>query len=147
MGRKFEGDAEFMSRRLIFDTTVWIDFLRNKMNAEATLLTDYISNNEPVLLIPAIIQEILQGIRDDSQYDKMKDILSYFPVLPIPPVEAAIGAADLYRFLRKKGVTIKKSNDCLIAYYAIHFSIPLVHLDSDFEIISTHSRLKTWKER
>jgi predicted nucleic acid-binding protein len=136
-----------MSQQLLFDTSVWIDFLRNKHNPEADLLTDYISGNQPVVLIPTIIQEILQGIRDDAQYAHIKDILSYFTVLQIPPVQAAIGAAELYRFLRKKGLTIRKSNDCLIAFHAIDFSIPLVHSDNDFEIISKYSKLKTWKGR
>jgi len=136
-----------MSQQLIFDTSVWIDFLRNKHNPEADLLTDYISGNHPVVIIPAIIQEVLQGIRDDAQYEHIKDILSYFIVLQIPPVQAAVGAAELYRSLRKKGLTIRKSNDCLIAFHAIDLSIPLVHSDNDFDIISKHSKLKTWKNR
>lgn len=133
-----------MSQRLLFDTSVWIDFLRNKNTPEADLLTDYIENNHPVILIPTIIQEVLQGIRDDAQYRQIKDILSYFTILQLPPIEAAIGAADLYRALRKKGLTVRKSNDCLIAFYAIEFSIPLAHGDADFDIIGDHSKLKIW---
>jgi len=136
-----------MSEPLIFDTTVWIDFLRNKHNAASDLLVEYIERNDQVLLVPAILQEILQGVREDAQYNHIKEILSYFTVLQIPPVQAAVGAADLYRALRKKGLTIRKSNDCLIAYYAIEFSIPLVHSDSDFDLISKHSRLKIWKTK
>lgn len=44
-------------------------------------------------------------------------------MLELDTVEAAIGAADLYRALRKKGITIRKSNDCLIAYYAIAHNV------------------------
>ena len=134
-----------MSDRLIFDTSVWIDFLRNKTTPEVHLLGNYIENNHPVILIPTIIQEVLQGIRDDSQYRQIKDILSYFTILQLPPVQAAIGAAELYRSLRKKGLTIRKSNDCLIAFYAIEFSIPLAHSDNDFDVISSQSKLKIWK--
>lgn len=134
-----------MNEPLIFDTSVWIDFLKNKRNSASDLLMEYIERNDQVLLVPTILQEILQGIREDAQYKHIKDILSYFTVLQIPPIQAAIGAAELYRALRKKGLTIRKSNDCLIAYYAIEFSTPLVHLDSDFDLISTHSKLKTWK--
>jgi len=133
-----------MSERLIFDTSVWIDFLRNKSNPETDLLTSYIEQDDQVLLIPTILQEVLQGIREDKQYTHIKEIFSYFTVLQIPPVHAAIGAAELYRGLRKKGLTIRKSNDCLIAFYAIEFSTPLVHIDSDFGLISKHSKLKIW---
>ena len=134
-----------MSQQLIFDTSVWIDFLRNRKTPESDLLTKYLEQNDPALLMPTIIQEVLQGIRDDGQYRHIKDIFSYFTVLQLPPLQAAIGAADLYRSLRKKGMTVRKSNDCMIAYYALEFNIPLVHRDSDFELISKHSRLKTWK--
>ena len=132
-----------MSEPLIFDTSVWIDFLKGKNNPESDLLTSYIDNEDQVLLIPAILHEVLQGIREDTQYRQIKEIFSYFTVLQLPPVQAAIGAAELYRGLRKKGVTIRKSNDCLIAFYAIEFSTSLVHLDSDFELICKHSKLKT----
>jgi len=136
-----------MSEPLIFDTSVWIDFLRGKSNPQVDLLTLYIDHNDQVLLIPTILQEVLQGIREDTQYRQIKEIFSYFTVLQLPPVQAAIGAAELYRGLRKKGLTIRKSNDCLIAFYAIEFSTPLVHLDSDFDLISKHSKLKTWNSQ
>jgi predicted nucleic acid-binding protein len=133
-----------MSVPLIFDTSVWIDFLRGKRNPQSDLLTSYVEQEDQVLLIPTILQEVLQGIREDTQYRQIKDIFSYFTVLQLPPVQAAIGAAELYGGLRKRGVTIRKSNDCLIAFYAIESSTSLVHLDSDFELISKHSKLKTW---
>jgi predicted nucleic acid-binding protein len=132
-----------MNEPLIFDTSIWIDFLRGKKNFGSDLLTSYIENNDQVLLIPVILQEVLQGIRDDKQYRHIRDIFSYLSALQLPPIQAAVGAADLYRSLRKKGLSIRKSNDCLIAYYAIEFSIPLVHLDNDFDLISLHSKLKT----
>lgn len=133
-----------MKEPLMFDTSVWVDFFRNEKSEKADLLAFYIENNEPILLMPTIIQEVLQGIREDTQFRRLKDILSYMQILEISPVEAAIGAAELYRSLRKKGVTIRKSNDCLIAYYAIEFSITLIHSDSDFDLISSSSHLKTW---
>jgi predicted nucleic acid-binding protein len=134
-----------MSQQILFDTSVWIDFLRNRNTPEADLLTTYVKSNHPVALTPTIIQEILQGIRDDNQYFQIKDILSYITTLQLPPIQAAIGAAELYRSLGKKGLTIRKSNDCLIAFYAIEFSIPLAHADGDFDVIGNHSKLKIWK--
>lgn len=136
-----------MSEPLIFDTSVWIDMLKNKNNPASNLLADYVEHNDEVLLTPTILQEILQGIREDRQYLHLKEILSYFTMLQLPPSFAATGAAELYRSLRKKGLTIRKSNDCLIAFFAIELSIPLVHLDKDFDLISKHSNLKTWKSR
>ncbi|GAA4798342.1 hypothetical protein GCM10023231_28820 [Olivibacter ginsenosidimutans] len=47
----------------------------------------------------------------------------------------------------RKGVTIRKSNDCLIAYYAIFHAITIVHADRDFETIRQHSDLQVWKQK
>lgn len=65
-------------------------------------------------------------------------------IIEIDPTVAAIEAANLYRELRKKGVTIRKPNDCLIAVYALHFNVELCHNDSDFDFIAAHSALKIY---
>lgn len=108
-------------------------------------MVHYVEEDKLVLLTPTIFQEILQGIRDDFKYLQIKEMLSYFTVLELPPIRAAVGAADLYRSLRKKGVTIRKSNDCLIAYYALEFSCSMAHADFDFDLISKHVGLKILK--
>lgn len=131
-----------MNEPLLFDTSIWIDFLNKKKSPGADLLEQSILNDHPIYLTPTILQEILQGIRDDSTYERIKDTLSYYNVLDLPQIQAAIGAADLYRTLRKKGATIRKSNDCLIAYYALEFSITLVHNDTDFDQIQQYTDLK-----
>lgn len=136
-----------MSDPLVFDTSVWIDFLHNKSNPASDLLTSYIEGNDQILLTPTILQEILQGIRDNAQYKHIREILSYFTTLQLPPIQAAVGSADLYRSIRKKGLTVRKSNDCLIAFYAIEFSTALVHSDSDFDLIGKHTKLKIWRPR
>ncbi len=46
---------------------------------------------------------------------------------------AAEGAAQIYRRLRRKGITIRKSNDCLIAWHAMENKIPILHKDRDFD--------------
>jgi len=67
-----------MSVRLLFDTSVWIDFLNQRNIQSANLLEKNILDDEQVFLTPTILQEILQGIRDDSKYEQIKETLSYF---------------------------------------------------------------------
>lgn len=133
-----------MREPLIFDTSVWVDFLNKKQTQEALFLEEYILADGEVLLTPTILLEILQGIREDSKYSQVRETLSYFRLLELPAYGAAIGTADLYRALRKQGITIRKSNECLIAYYAIWFSVPLVHTDRDFDQIGLFTDLKVW---
>jgi predicted nucleic acid-binding protein len=61
------------------------------------------------------------------------------------PYESAIKAAQLYRSLRRKGITIRKANDCVIAALCIEFDIPLFHSDKDFDNIAKYSALKIYK--
>lgn len=127
---------------MLVDTSVWIDFFNGKNSANTNLLKNFLEEEELIFTVPIIIQEILQGIRDDKQYNEVKQALLNLEILKLDPVEAAIGAADLYRALRKTGITIKKSNDCVIAFYAIYYNVELLHKDSDFDLIAKYTKLK-----
>src|SRR5690606_20720437 len=122
-----------------------INFLNKKNTPEVELLETYVLEDAEVLITPTILQEILQGVRDDSKYGQIKETLSYFQLLEMPAYQAAIGAAELFRSLRKRGVTIRRSNDCLIAYFAIWFAVPLVHSDRDFDLMVEHTELSVWQ--
>lgn len=108
-----------MKGPIIVDTSVWINFFRGTDHREVQVLTEYLENNWPVYLCPTIVQEILQGIVDDRQFEEIKEYLLAFDILQDDPLEMALGAAQLYRSARKKGATVRKSNDCLIAQYEV----------------------------
>ncbi|MBO9729253.1 MAG: PIN domain nuclease [Chitinophaga sp.] len=134
-----------MNPPLIFDTSIWVDFIHKKSTPQTTLLKYYLEHKCEIPLIPVILQEFLQGIREDNQHKKIVEVLRWHTRLELPHMTGAIGASSLFRRLRQKGVTIRKSNDCLIAYYAIRFDLELVHNDRDFDLISANTNLKTWK--
>lgn len=125
---------------IIFDTSVWIDALNGKKTAAVGLLLEKTLTNE-VVLLPVIIQEILQGIKDDAQFEKVKDNLKGFVIIDSNPTESAIGAAGIYRNLRKKGLIVRKPNGCLIAFYVIKHGLVLVHKDSYFDAIASFTDL------
>lgn len=130
--------------RLIFDTSVWIGFFRKDGNAGSILLKDTLSSDSDPLICPIIIQEILQGIKEDNQYNVVRESLLALPILHANQLDACIGAASIYRSLRKVGVTIRKPNDCLIAWYALEFDLVLVHNDHDFDQIGLHFPLQLY---
>jgi len=127
---------------LLFDTTVWVDYLHGIVTKESNLLNKYIESDYELFLCPIIIQEVLQGIRNDKDYVSVKSIFSHMNLLVIDSFEASIGAAELYRQVRKKGVTIRKSNDCLIAFYAIYYNLALINNDKYFDAIAKRTPLK-----
>ncbi len=127
---------------ILFDTSVWIDYLNARPTPNANKLEAYFKNNFRVFITPTIIQEVLQGISDQKRFDKVQQILINQNVLLMKSVDAAIKAAQLYSSLRQKGITIRKPNDCLIATYALNFDIEICHNDSDFDLIAQNSSLK-----
>lgn len=131
-----------MIEPILVDTSVWIEYLKGTIDSRTNFLNFQIANGYPILTCPVIIQELLQGIRADADYERLKSNLLCYAILETDPVKAAIGSADLFRALRKKGITIRKSNDCLIAYHAIAHSVPLLHNDSDFTLIASGSNMK-----
>ena len=131
-----------MRKDIIFDTSVWIELIQKQKTPRAQLLRDYIEDNKPIWLTPTILQEVLQGTKNAQQFIKFKSLLSGFNCLMMNSIEAAIEAAELYSSLRQKGVTIRKTNDCLIAIYALHFDIEICHNDSDFDFICQNSSLQ-----
>ncbi len=132
-------------KEVVIDTSVWIDFLNGIENRQTITMTKILGGETEVFITPQIIQEILQGITGDKEHDTLKEKLLSLNVLSIDPLESAIGASSLYRSLRKKGTTIRRTNDVLIAYYCMYFNIPILHKDRDFEKISNHSKLKIFK--
>ena len=105
-------------------------------------MAELLINTNSVAITPTILQEALQGIREDGQFTRIRENLLACVLLQIEPVEAAVEAAQLYRTLRKKGVTIRKPNDCLIAHYALFYDLPILHNDSDFAQIALYTPLK-----
>jgi predicted nucleic acid-binding protein len=123
---------------LIVDTSVWIDFFRGVESEQVLIFSEYLANDYPLFICPVIIQEVLQGIKSDREYKQVKDYLFALTVLNDDALDAALGAIKIYRKLRKKSITIRKSNDCLIAHYAIKYSLKILHRDQDFDNILQH---------
>lgn len=133
-------------RKVLVDTSVWIDALNGRRTSQVNMFEVLIDMGARIVVCPVIVQEILQGIKDDVQYSKVKENISGFEILAIDAMDGAYGAAELYRAIRKKGITIRKSNDCLIAYYAISHKATLLHSDEDFNKIAEYSDLKVVTE-
>ena len=88
-----------------------------------------------------VLTEILQGIVDDKAFHRVRDFLRPLVMLPMPE-EVCVRAAEIYRDLRKRGVTIRKTNDCLIAATVLEHHCRLLHHDKDFALIEKHFPLR-----
>lgn len=126
---------------VLVDTTVWIDFFAGRNESHVMSLQELIETEEDLSLCGVILAEILQGIRSDAEFLKTKEYLGDLIFLPMRHT-TFVQAAEIYRSLRKKGVTIRKPVDCMIASVAIEFNTQLLHNDRDFNNIAKHSKLR-----
>jgi predicted nucleic acid-binding protein len=128
---------------VLVDTTVWIDFFADRNEPHVSMLQQLIEDEEDLSLCGVILAEVLQGIRSDKDFTKTKEYLDDLILLPMRHT-TFLQAAEIYRSLRKKGITIRKPVDCMIASVAIEYDIHLLHNDRDFDHIASHMKLKIY---
>jgi predicted nucleic acid-binding protein len=129
---------------ILVDTSVWIDFFAGRDLPHVDRLERIILDDEDIALCGIILTEILQGIADDSVYRRVRRYLASLVMLPMPE-QVFARAADIYRSLRKRGITIRKTNDCIIASTVLEHHSQLLHNDKDFAPIAEHYPLKVVK--
>jgi predicted nucleic acid-binding protein len=125
----------------IVDSSVWIDVLAGRATRQATWLHRQISQRR-IGLTDLILYEVLQGARDDSQFMQLRSKLEPFELWPTMTPGAEVRAARNYRALRRLGITVRKSADCLIATYCIDGDHELLHNDRDFDGFEAHLGLR-----
>lgn len=116
---------------ILVDTSVWIDYLNGVQNRHTDALDSGVVEGI-VTIGDLIFLEILQGIRNDRDYRKTRQILLTLEQYEMFGKKMAEKCADNYRALRKKGITIRKITDVIIATFCIEQKMPLLFLDRDF---------------
>jgi hypothetical protein len=126
---------------VIVDTTVWIDYLRGVTNIQTSWL-DRELGGQRLGLTDLILCEVLQGIRGDAAFSRVRRDLLKFEVFDTGGIDLAQAAALNYRFLRKHGYTVRKTIDCLIASFCLKAEHLLLHRDHDFDAFERHLGLR-----
>jgi len=127
---------------ILVDTTIWIDFFSKRSSLYKEELHRLIEEEEDICLLDITLTEILQGIKEDGEFEKTKEHLFQVPIYRPKGIETFILSAQIYRLCRREGKTIRRTIDCLIAACAIEHNLPLFHNDRDFDVISEIAGLK-----
>ena len=122
----------------LVDTSVIIDFLKERDNDKVRLFETILNLGLPYGIAVYTYQEVLQGARDSSEYELLYEYLSSQNIYFMSKdVDSYTEAAQLYYNLRRKGVTPRSTIDILIAYIVIKNNLYLLHNDIDFDIIAS----------
>jgi hypothetical protein len=123
----------------LVDTSVWIEVFRRRapLDLEALVPMDEIATCLPV------IQEVLQGFRDEAPFRLAREAMFALPVVESPLDPRVFGEAiELYRSARRHGITVRSSVDCLIAACALRHDLEVLHRDRDFRLLARVSALR-----
>jgi predicted nucleic acid-binding protein len=126
---------------VIVDTSVVIDYLADRITPHTNWL-DQQASLQRIGITSLVQAEVLQGIRADKLFAVTLEILNEFEIFETGSSELAISAARNFRALRKKGVTIRSTIDCLIATFCIEEGHTLLHNDRDFDAFERHLGLR-----
>jgi hypothetical protein len=127
---------------ILIDTSALIEFLNRTGSPADVTLERLISDNAQVALADIVLTEVLQGIRDDREHRAIQVSLSAFPCLSLSSRQSYLAAADLYRACRKRGFTVRRTVDLLIAQTALEHDAELLHNDRDFDVLAEVCGLK-----
>jgi predicted nucleic acid-binding protein len=126
---------------ILVDSSVWIDYF----NGRKTTKTDWLDSalgNEQIIVGDLILAEVLQGFQSDKDFKTARKLLLAFPFMAMVGKELAIKSALNYRFLRKKGVTVRKTIDVMIGTFCLNYQLTLLHDDIDFDPMEKYLNLK-----
>lgn len=126
---------------IVVDSSVWIANIRGLETPSVQKLREILHPNE-VLLGDLIAMEILQGMREEKAAQRLEQYLRTFQIASMAGTENVIIAARNYRLLRRKGITIRKLPDVLIATYCIEHGYALLQYDRDFLPFAEHLGLQ-----
>jgi predicted nucleic acid-binding protein len=126
---------------ILVDSSVWIDYFNGAATPQADKL-DGLLGREPLAIGDLILTEVLQGFDKDRDFVKARRLLTPFMIVQIGGPEIAIVAAQNFRYLRKRGVTVRNTIDTIIATRCIQSGYYLLHSDRDFEPFVQHLGLR-----
>lgn len=103
--------------------------------------------DEVVTCLP-VIQEVLQGFRDERAFAVAREAMHALPIVESPmPAGVFDEAAVLYRAARRAGLTVRSGVDCLVAACAIRHNLDVLHHDRDYDVLARISPLRSRRVR
>jgi len=125
---------------IVVDTSAWIEFLRDTDSPVCNTVDELLDAD--LAVCHAISMEVLAGARDDHHVAQLRGLMHRATMLTTTPADYD-EAAGLYRMCRRRGETVRKLIDCLIAAVTIRAGAEVLHADADFAALERHTPLQT----
>ena len=127
---------------ILVDTSAWVEFLRGTGSEVNRRLRSLIEEQEPLATTEIVVMEVLAGARDDAHQRSLRRLLLRCELLSIEGLADYEEAAAVFRRCRRRGETVRRLVDCLVATVVIRSGVELLHSDADFDAIARHTGLR-----
>lgn len=117
---------------IVADTSAWVNFLRKPASTTGREMDSLLAQNE-IALTGIVLAEVLQGAKEESEYEKLRDLLDAVPFLE-DSQETWAKVGHLAFGLRREGRPIPVT-DAAVATVAIEHNCPILTLDEHFRRI------------
>ncbi len=124
---------------ILIDTSGWVEFLRDTASPVCQRVDELLASG--FVVCETVRMEVLAGARDERHLNGLRRLLARGTLITTEPTDYEEAAA-LYRVCRRNGSTVRKLIDCLIASIAVRSGTPLLHADSDFDVLARHTPLE-----
>ena len=122
---------------IVVDSSVWIDFLNGRRAPHVRGLSAILGAEE-IVVGDLMLCEVLQGLDSEEAAAEVENLLRRFEIVPMAGETIAVAAARNFRYLRRRGITIRKTIDLLIGTWCIEHRASLLHNDNDFHQMAGH---------
>jgi predicted nucleic acid-binding protein len=130
---------------LVVDSSVWIDFFNDRDTVACDELSRLLDDGHTRLVVPdLVLYEVLRGFRHERAMRQARQLLQTLSVEPCGGEDVALAAAEHYRHLRARGITVRSAIDVMVAAFCIERDYLLLHSDRDYDAIAAHRGLRVW---
>lgn len=114
------------------DSSAWVNYTNDIRSPETALLHTWVGEKS-VAMADLVLVEVMQGVGEEHRAARLLAGFRLLPQVQVGGEAIAVAAAANYRELRRRGITVRSTTDCLIATYCIVNEIELLHSDFDFD--------------
>jgi predicted nucleic acid-binding protein len=130
---------------LVVDSSVWIDFFNERPTTARFELRRLLDDGNTRLVVPDLVLfEVLRGFRHERSMRQARLLLLTLSVESCGGEDLALAAAEHYRHLRARGITVRGGIDVMVAAFCIEHDYLLLHNDRDYDAIAAHRGLRVW---
>jgi predicted nucleic acid-binding protein len=132
--------------KVLVDTSAWIEFLNGTSSPQADAVEALLRGDDEPCTCGIVVSEVFQGLRQEATLGVIERSFRDMSFLEPTDIDVYLRAAQVYRKLRERGVTIRSTVDCLIAVIAEEFGCALLARDRDLDALLASGvvRVKAW---